>query len=351
MKWFIQDIRISPNGAGSSYQTSAAWAGMSGSDDSTVVKICNACSDAFVIQHVPCRILATGNIGMSIDIGASGTIDPPEEGTPWVQRFTSCLQTMLECEDRIIGVVDAPPPEHIYEAILAAEMHKDMLNAISQDARKILLLNGSEDVQYPVFSIGKTRDETFVTMPKTIAYSGSIWQEFRTDIPWGAVVLTKPGTHRMVVPLSRMIGSYRTCTPGHITIPFPDGCTCPKSTARYVQYSKNIDPSSARLSSTRGIAVKPTNSSEISITLVLEDPAGTDEEPEMKLLRNMLTSDDPAVTGAACFTLAAQSKRGTIHMNAAQDILSKHSGPGWPSAPGGPLLRHASVARSHSAWH
>ena len=351
MKWFVHDIRVTPSSDDASYTTSAAWQGMHHTTSDTTVQICNACIKSFTIKDSPCKIVATGNVGTVVHKGGRGTIDPPAPGTPWVIRFAACLQTMLDCSDRIVGVIDAPPPEHIYEAILATEEARDRLQQIMDSPHKILVLNGEERVMYPAFLAGDTREGAFVTMPRVVRYTNTIWAEFVAEVGWGAVVHTGPGPNRMAVPLSRMLGSYQLCIPGHITIPYPPGCSCPKATAPYIVYSKNIARESTRFSSTRGIAVRPTNEGEVTVTLVLEDPTGTEEEPCMALLRDMLQSDAPAKAGAACFTLARQEQHNPICRRAVQDVISRYRTGECPLPSAIPLMRHASVEKPHSVWH
>jgi len=347
MRWFVKDIRVTPKGDGASYSTEASWDGMKGVGEDGVVHLCNACDCNFFIKNAPCKVVATGSIGTSISRGTGGTVDAPVHGTPWVRRFESCLAALSECTGAIIGVIDAPPPEHIYQAFEAVAKHAEVLMGLHSVPNKVLILCGPEVVMYPLFNTPWPAPDDSPT-PPTVTYCNAKWREFVESVEWGTVVHSGTGADRMMVTLSRMLGSYQLCTPGHVLLPYPSGSSCPKGTMQYSQFSKNIDNTTVRCSSTRGIAVRPTNSAEVSATVVLQDESDIPEEPEMTLMRQMITSDDPSEVGAACFKLNAAKPKSAILQIATRSIMHEHVGSRLVDPP--PMLRQASIAHPHTTW-
>lgn len=354
MRWSIQDIRVDVTKKSASYVTQPGWHAMQDMENDASVLLCNAGVSSFIVKDAPCTVMATGDVGTIIQKGGCGSIDAVAAESPWTTRFTSCLEAIDACSAElcIIGVIDAPPIEHIYEALEAVRRSSDAMRKIYAHPRKLLLLAGPETVLYPNFS-AETHDMEGVphsVQGKQITFTNELWTQLSKRAHWGCVIYTVGGIAGLAAPLSILIGSYKNCTPKHVVIPYPQGHTCPREAMHLMKYSKNIATESVRVSNARGIAVQPTDFAEVVATVVLQDNADESEEQhEMTLLRTMLTSVRPAEVGAACFELQSLNLPCSLIQRATQHVMGKQRANIWANlSEPPPLLRQASVANAHS---
>lgn len=358
MRWVIKDIRVKANKKGTSYTTAPVWTAMEGVAPDATVSICNAARANFIIKDAPCTMVATGNVGTIIPLGAGGTIDAAATDMPWAHRLRSCLDTMLACDEgqRIVGIIDEPPAEHIYEALAALEENEHVMQTLYAHPNKMLLLTGPETVLYPNIQFETTcttGQAGTVQHIQHVRWSNDIWTSFTANVEWGCVLYVDGGSERLMVALSRLLGSHRVCTPGPVVIPYPEGFTCPGEAMHLLKVSNNVESGSVRCSSTRGIAAQPTDFSEVAATVVLQDKTDSGEEAEeMTLLRQMLTSTRPADIGSACFQLEAMNLKCPVIRKATALVMRNQRANAWASiSEPPPMLRRASAAAAHTICH
>ena len=351
MTWEVKDIRVSASKTATAYKTAAAWAAMASTDCDRCVHMCNASCAGFLVKNAPCTIVATGNVGAIIARGAGGMVDAVDTEQPWVLRFQSCVNTMLACndDDLVVGVIDAPPPEHAHEAFAQLQASSENIRTIDLHPNKLLILNGPDTKLYPRWSLA---DEETADLPRLMTYTAHMWESICTRTAWGCVVHSTEGSERMVVPLSRILGSHQVGRPEQLLMPFPPGYSCPPEAMHLLTHSNNVQSGSIRCSSTRGIVLQPTDFEDVVVTAVLQNDTGnakTEIDDEMMLLRQMLTSNRPAEVGAACFELEAKNSQNAIVRRATNIVMRARKANAWASiAEPPPLLRQASAAPLHS---
>lgn len=328
--WKIVDIRDTPSPLASSYAVAGGWEHAEGAE---CIAIYNGTGHSFSLRHAPCQLTGATRIAK----GASGTYE--HASLPWVKRLERALEALQSPASGMpaIAVMDAPPPEHVYEALSALESNKSAIEAL-KGTNTLLLLCGRGDLQLPVFGEG------------TMTYSGEPWQRMRTYFSMFLETPLLTNTSKSLeVPLALLIGSYQASVgPSVVQLDYPAGTIVPVDLVPFIEYSGNVR--SPRVSTTRGILVNATDSKQVWAKVVVQDDELTEEDPVLTLLRQSF-SKDVAQQGAAYFQLREVPQTSPLYNIATAAIQRIDQDMAVPRLAPLPLARLASYNNNGKKWH
>jgi len=328
--WKVVDIRATPSSPVTSYNVQGGWEHAVGADS---IAIYNGTAHDISVRHAPCQLTGATRIAK----GATGTYD--HGSLPWVKRLESALEALAEHDCPAIAVMDAPPPEHVYEALNALEHKKDTITGL-KGTDKLLLLCGRDDLQLPIFGEG------------TMTYSGEPWKRMRTY--FSMFLETPPLVNvrsSLEVPLALLLGTHQASVgPSAVHLAYPEGATVPVGLVPFIQYSSNVR--SPRVSTTSGIVANAADRDEVWAKVVVEiseehdcatamrSTLGTAEDPILTLVRQSFSSE-LAEQGAAYFQLREVPQTSPLH-HIATTAMQRIDVPPRPFATP-PLARLASI--------
>ena len=280
MSWKLIDVQAKPQPTSSSYSVRGGW--QFAQSDS--IRLHNGTAFKFSVKHAPCNLVGVTNIAK----GANGYCD--HASGPWTKRLASCL-SFLQLEGTAVAVIDAPPPEHTYEALDALEKHKDTI-ARYRGTNKLLLICGPDELKLPLFANHQ------------MVYSKTQWSTIRAHFSMFVETLHVVSREdALQTPLALLLGSHQmVAEPNIVHMSYPPHCTVPPETFSSIEFSSNVKAPS--ISKSRGITCQATSTKVVTARLIVQCTAA-DDEPEhdvMKLVRQSF-SDNPAEMGAAYFLL------------------------------------------------
>lgn len=331
----------------SGHETVGHWEGMR-ADSDTALLLVNACSTEFTMYNVPCNMEALAvnddtGIRTKIAKGAEATVSAP--GTlPWAIRLESLLGIMESVDQRTVGVIDMPPPEHTYTAYEAMSRLTERMTGVASPTKMLMLALPHRAPCLQLQTSLSTRVLTIDTMPATEVKE---CDEILLSAPWTAIAKTADAfsSARLRPALSYLLGTYQMSTAEqHVKMEYPTGYTLPDATAPYIVHSTNTSIAHSRYSTTRGMALKVTDGNTASVSVVLEGTDDEEEDPAMQCLRQMLTSTDMGDIGCAYFKLhtmqLSEPLQGIVH-RALRDTSSRVLALPFPPAPPS-MMRRAS---------
>ena len=280
-----------------------------------------------------------GVVSASVHRGAGGTLEACSS-MPWATRLENTLRI---CETRkvpCVAVLDAPPTAQISSARVAIMQHRARINAL-YGSDKLLVLTGMCTVKYPVQD------------GDNIAYSVKPWQGIKTAVQWGMTV-DLPDVHtltRMHDMFSILLGSCIAESEAFTsTAVYPGDCMMPREVMRYMQFSDNVVPGSARASSTRGITADTTDGGSWSATVILQHTEQTESETALaRATRAMLTSQCVKERGSAYFELCKMGQSLPPFVRRAMKDVHSEIASGLLVLAPTPMCRNASHC-GQSAW-
>lgn len=299
-KWRVVDIRA--NAAAEhqldAYEVKGSWEHWE--QEGSTLRIANCTVSDFSVKDAPCQL--AGNT--RVEKGATGTYEA--SALPWTLRLHEAL-ACLQMEGPAIAIMDAPPSEHVCEAMTALKRHRHAIAELN-GTDKLLVLSGSRQHRLPVLLDNSEDGESCFE----IVFSNSPWEEMKQYFHIFVETPAISALDRLQAPLALLIGSYTPPSgPTPIVFQYPADTVVPTSLVQFVTFSDDV--SKARISRTKGITALAKSPQEAIATVIVEVNDAANDEPEHEVLtqlRNLL-GKDVAKKGAAYFLLRevnAQSK-------------------------------------------
>ena len=347
MKWKLVNIQATCPVDVGGCETTAHWEGMR-ADSDTALLLVNACSTEFTMSQVPCNMEALAvnddtGIRTKIAKGAEAVVSAPG-AVPWVTRLDSLLRIMESVDQRIVGVIDMPPPEHTYAAYDAISRLTERMTGVGSPTKMLMLALPHRAPCLQLQTSLSTRVLTIDTMPATEVKE---CEELLLSAPWTVIAKTADAVSsaRLSPALSFLLGTYQTsAAEQHVKMEYPMGYTLPDAAAPYIVHSANTSIAYSRYSTTRGMALKVTDGNTASVSVILEGADDEEEDPAMQWLRQMLTSSDVGDIGSAYFKLhrmqLSEPLQGIVR-RALRDTSTKVLALPFPPAPPS-MMRNAS---------
>lgn len=245
--------------------------------------------------------------------GASGTIDKSCRG-PWAIRLESCLHSVLDEEEGpALGIMDAPTPPEIRDAIRAVRQLHPMFERVHADSSKRIVLEGPAGTSYMSMQKG-TEAEPMLTLTS----SGDMWEFLKEPYSlqdhkhtWSHVietVLPAYDSMRLADALSVICGSTVSYSERRLHYSYPEGATVPEAMIKYVKCGAGVKPGTITVSRTRGITAVSVDGCTPAVTVVVQLPAVAAEADSadgqaLQLVKSLVEASTAAETGSAYFAL------------------------------------------------
>ena len=248
-----------------------------------------------------------------IAMGASGTIDKSCRG-PWAHRLEACLHSVLDEENGpALGIMDAPAPAEIRDAIHAVRLLHPMFERVDADSSKRIVLEGPAGTSYMSMQNGTEAEPTL-----TLTSSGDMWELLKTPYSlqdhkhtWSHVIETALPAYdstRLEEALAVICGSTVRYIERQLHYSYPEGATVPDAMIKYVKCGSGVKQGTITVSRTRGITAVSVDGCMPLATVVVQmldvdmTASGADGQA-LQLLKSLVEATAASDTGAAYFAL------------------------------------------------
>ena len=246
--------------------------------------------------------------------GGSGIIDKSCRG-PWSRRLEQCLISVLgEEKHPALGIIDAPAPPEIRDAIHAVQLLHPLFEKVYADSSKHIVLEGHVGTNYVSMQIGAESSAT-----STLTNSGDLWELLKqpygvqTDQrAWSYVIETSLPAYdnmRLEDALSVICGSTICYSEKQLHYTYPEGATVPDALIKYVKCGPGAKSDTTTVSRTRGITTLSIDGCTPVATVVVQVPVKQDsisasvDGQALQLVKNLVDATAAPETGAAYFAL------------------------------------------------
>ena len=245
--------------------------------------------------------------------GASGTIDKSCRG-PWAHRLEACLHSVLDEEEGpALGIMDAPTPPEIRDAIHAVRKLHPIFEKVHADDSKRIVLEGPVGTSYMSMQKGTEAEPTL-----TLTSSGDMWEFLKEPYSlqdhkhaWSHVietVLPAYDSTRLAEALSAICGATVSYSERRLHYSYPEGATVPEAMIKHVKCGAGVKPGTITVSRTRGITAVSVDGCTPAVTVVVQmldvdmTISGADSQA-LQLLKSLIEATAASDTGAAYFAL------------------------------------------------